>query len=329
MRKYVKNYILACLECLYNKKPSGKIPGSLHSIEKRKTPMDTLHLDHLGPFVKSIKKNSYAIVMIDAFTKFTMIKPVANTKCVPVTRFLNEIINMFGVPRRIICDRGSAFTSKKFTNYCNELGIKRVLCATATPRANGQVERMNRVISTAINASTENEERWDDCVSRVQWGINTTISTVTGKSPYEIFLGYRPRGINDAFLVHEVCDEEPQDLEGMRVKVAQKIEEQQKVQKLHYDAKHAKPKKYQVGQQVVVYRAKCSNDGKSRKLEPKYHGPFVITKVLSNDRYVIEDMPGAKRSKKAYTGICPSDKLKPFRTVVSSDTSEKSDEGDC
>lgn len=327
MRKYVKNYILACLGCLYNKKPSGKTPGSLHSIEKKDIPMDTLHIDHLGPFVKSVKKNCYVIVAIDAFTKFTFIKPVANTKCSLVIKFLNEIIKMFGVPRRIICDRGSAYTSKNFTKYCEEFGIKRVLCATATPRANGQVERMNKVILASINASTDNEDRWDDCIDRVQWGINTTVNSTTGKSPYEILMGYRPRGMNDAFLAHEICEEEsPLELVEVRAKVAERIKEKQAVQKLHYDARHAKPKKFEVGQQVLVYKTKCYNDGKSKKLEPKYQGPFVITKVLDNDRYVVEDMPGAKRSQKAYTGICSSEKLKLFRTVVSSDSSEKSED---
>ena len=168
MRKYVKNYILACLSCQYNKKSTGKSSGRLFNIEKKNVPMDTLHLDHLGPFVKSVKKNAYVIVAVDGFTKFTFIKPVANTNCAPVLKFINEIINMFGVPWRVVCNRGSAFASKSFTSSCQKMGIKRDLCATATPGANGQVERMNRVILSAITTSTDKEERWDDCICQVQ-----------------------------------------------------------------------------------------------------------------------------------------------------------------
>lgn len=57
MRQYVRNYILSCLGYLYNKKPSGKIPGSLYSIDKLNLPMDTLQVDHLRPVVKSTQKN--------------------------------------------------------------------------------------------------------------------------------------------------------------------------------------------------------------------------------------------------------------------------------
>lgn len=123
-----------------------------------------------------------------------------------------------------------------------------------------------------------------------------------------------------------MCEEkEPQDVTGIRAEAAHDMKKKPEVQKLHYDSKHAKPKQYEVGQQVFVCKTKCSNDGKSRKLEPKYHGSLLIAKVLDNDRYIADDMPGAKRLQKAYVGICPFDTLKPFKTAVSSDTSGKSD----
>lgn len=68
MRKYVNRYICCCLMCAYNQEPSGKGPGVLNPIEKVSAPMDTVHIDHLGPFVKSTKGNSDLIVAVDAFT---------------------------------------------------------------------------------------------------------------------------------------------------------------------------------------------------------------------------------------------------------------------
>lgn len=98
---------------------------------------------------------------IDGFTKFVFIKAVRNTKVGPVMQFLDEIIDTFGVPLRIICDRGSCFTSKRFENYCNELNIKVNFNATATPRANGQAERYNRTILASLTTMTDEEEKWD------------------------------------------------------------------------------------------------------------------------------------------------------------------------
>lgn len=96
--------------------------------------MDALHIDHLGPFVKSVENNSYVIVVVDAFTKFVFTKAVPNTRTGPVIQFLNEIIEIFGVPRRIICDRGTAFTSKNFTEFCQGFGYQTgTLCYSYSP----------------------------------------------------------------------------------------------------------------------------------------------------------------------------------------------------
>lgn len=75
-----------------------------------------------------------------------------------------------------------------------------MLNATATPRANVQVERYNRKILDALAASTDNEDEWNKHISKIKWGLNSSINTVTGKSPYELQFGFVPRGNNDAFL---------------------------------------------------------------------------------------------------------------------------------
>jgi hypothetical protein len=240
------------------------------------------------------------------------LKAVTNTKTGPVINFLDNVIEMFEVPRRFICDRGTAFTSKSFTSYCLKLGIKRVLCATSTTRANGQVERMNRSILSAVMASTDDENRWDEVINGVKWGINSTVNSTTGNSPYELFFGYRPRGVNDSFLTTEVCTYERSDLEKLRVDVSQNVTCKQRYQKERYDMRHATPKTFGVGQHVLIRKAKGSNDGQSRKLEPRYKGPFVVTKVLDRDRYVVDELPGSKRSRLAY------DRMKLFVKSVSS-----------
>jgi transposase InsO family protein len=161
--------------------------------------MHTIHIDHLGPFVTSARKNTHLILAIDGFTKFAFLKAVRNTSVGPVLTYLDEIFSMFGVAQRIVCDRGSCFTSKRFISYCQTLNIKVNHNATATPRANGQAERYNRTILSCLAASTDDERKWDETLRTIQWGLNTTVNKTTGKTPYELLLGYQPRQANDAF----------------------------------------------------------------------------------------------------------------------------------
>ncbi|KAJ8937624.1 hypothetical protein NQ318_003741 [Aromia moschata] len=304
-----------------------KQPGYLHPIEKFDTPMHTLHMDHLGPFVPSKRKNTHIITAIDGFTKFLFIKAVRSTKVGPVLTFLDEVINTFGVPRRLICDRGSCFTSKSFAEYCQRLGIKVNYNATATPRANGQAERYNRTILASLASTSDDERRWDDTLQQIRWGINTTINKTTNKTPCELLMGFQPRQANDAYLSAEVCStKRDENLLETRATTSKRIQSLQSRQKQRYDAKRKAPNTYVVGQHVLIRKTIGTNDGKSRKLLPKFSGPYVITKILDHDRYVVKDLPGSTKSQKPYEGVIAIDKLKPYDTALESDDENITDD---
>lgn len=146
MRRFVKKYVASCLECAHHKAPGGKHEGEFHPIEKISTPFHTVHVDHLGPFVKSKRGNCYLLVIVDGFTKFVSISAVRNTKSVTSVQVMKQFVSYFGIPTRLITDRGTSFSSKTFQDFVKAYGIKHIQNAVATPRANGQVERFNTTI---------------------------------------------------------------------------------------------------------------------------------------------------------------------------------------
>lgn len=186
MKRFVQKYVGACIPCAFSKGSYGKQPGHLHPIEKFDQPFDTLHIDHLGPFVRSLRGNAYLLVIVDAFTKFVILHPVKTVGSREAIRKLKETFGIFGSPRRIISDRGKAFTSKVFREFLGDRGVKHVLNAISTPRANGQVERYNRTITEAITASVQDEASWDEVVPQVAWGINNTRSSATKELPAKL-----------------------------------------------------------------------------------------------------------------------------------------------
>lgn len=116
------------------------------------------------------------------------IKAVRDTKTGTAIKVFKEHFGHFGTPNRLITDRGTCFTSTKFKSFTLELGIKHILNAVATPRANGQVERFNRTVLNALGARChgEKENTWDEYVDEIQLSINTTINKSTGRSPSEL-----------------------------------------------------------------------------------------------------------------------------------------------
>lgn len=96
----------------------------------------------------------------------------------------------FGDPHRIISDKGTAFTSSQFKNYCTEHNIEHITTTTGVPRGNGQVERINRIIiSVLTKLSLENPDRWYKHVPRLQMCINSTYQRSIGMSPFEALIG--------------------------------------------------------------------------------------------------------------------------------------------
>jgi len=104
------------------------------------------HIDFLGPLTPTPKEYRHILAVIDGFTKVCWL---FSTKSVTAKEVIDKLAVMettFGNPEKVVSDRGSAFTSKVFGNYCSEREIRHILITTGVPRANGQVERLNTII---------------------------------------------------------------------------------------------------------------------------------------------------------------------------------------
>ena len=100
-----------------------------------------------GRFLETYRQRRQAVgnVVVDGFTKFVWLYPTKSTDTRAVIDSLEKQASIFGNPVRIITDRGTAFISQAFEDYCNENKIQYLLIATGVPRGNGQVERMHRL----------------------------------------------------------------------------------------------------------------------------------------------------------------------------------------
>ncbi|GFW68287.1 transposon Tf2-9 polyprotein [Trichonephila clavipes] len=109
-------------------------------------PLSTYHVDFIGPLPSTNKSYQHIFTVVDAFTKFTWLYPVKTVSAESALEKLKQQQKTFGNPIRIISDRGSAFTSKLFNDYCDEENIQHLQIATGVPRGNGQVERIHRTL---------------------------------------------------------------------------------------------------------------------------------------------------------------------------------------
>ena len=68
---------------------------------------------------------------------------------------------------------------------------------------------------------------------------------------------------------------------------------------------------YNISDLVRVER-EVPSTGKSRKSVPKLRGPYRISKVLDNDRYLIEDTPISRKGCRPFSAIFSVNKIHPW-----------------
>jgi hypothetical protein len=319
MTRFVKKYVNACLECAYGKKYSGAREGLLHPIEKVEVPFHTIHVDHLGPFVKSSRGYTHLFVIVDGFTKFCFLKPVRNTNTQNSIRALEDVFSTFRNPDRLISDRGSCFTSHAFKRFCLDKGIKHILNAVASPRSNGQVERYNRTILDSLRTLSVKygEKSWDSHLGRVQWGLNNTIQKTVGRAPSEIMFGTCMRSeVNPTLNLITRAIEEKRDVSGIRREVKARIDKEQSKQKDNYDKGRKPARVYGEGELVKITKTCFNNDGQSKKLMPPFMGPYRVTKVLGMDRYSVAPIPGLSSANTKRPTTVAADRMRPWINIA-------------
>lgn len=286
----MKEFVISCIPCLLSTKKEGKQEGFLNPIGKESIPLDTLHLDHVGPLTETRKQYNYILTIIDAFTKFVWIFPTKSTSSAETINKIRIHQQTFGNPRRFITDRGTAFTSNEFEEYCKQENIQHSTITTGVPRGNGQVERVHRIIIPMLTKlSIEEPGVWYKHVGRVQSALNSTFQRSINTTPFNLMIGTKMKCKEDIRVLELLQEETIKEYDDCREELRQKAKEQilavQEENRRYFNRKRKESQKYKVGDLVAIKRTQF---GSGLKLKAKYLGPYRITKLLLKDRYNME-----------------------------------------
>ncbi|XP_010692612.1 uncharacterized protein LOC104905700 [Beta vulgaris subsp. vulgaris] len=101
-----------------------------------------------------------------------------------------NIITRFGMSQSIIFDNGPKFETPKLKDWLAEQEIKAHFAIVAHPRANGQVEAFNKILSSGIKKKLDNAKGlWVEELQLVLWSIRTTTKNSTGETPFMLAYG--------------------------------------------------------------------------------------------------------------------------------------------
>jgi hypothetical protein len=168
------------------------------SVQRESEPLSLIHID-LGDLKQTMSRggNKYYITFIDDFSRFTKVYLLKH-KDEAFDKFLlykAEVENQLSRKiKRVRSDRGGEYIS--FNDFCEKEGIIHEVTPPYSPESNGIAERKNRTLKEMMNAMLVSSDApnnlWGEALLTACFVQNRIPHKKTGKTPYELWKGYKP-----------------------------------------------------------------------------------------------------------------------------------------
>ena len=192
--------------------------------------------------------------------------------------FLTTVFSREGNPIELVSDNGVQFTSYEFQTFLKERGIRHTKSSLYFPRANGAIERFNRVLNETVQTAKLMGVEQIKFVKDFLLDFRNTKSAITDLSPSELLHGRSMR--TKLEIGHEKIDQDM--IEALPAKIA---ENQQKV-KAYVDQKKGGrfEQRLRVGDLVRIRKPWHVPKG-----DQKYTQPYRNVQQKRSNTYLLEN----------------------------------------
>jgi hypothetical protein len=289
MRLDITEYVKGCAECQRHKVNTRPTKALLQPIYPKleAAPFETVALDFIVKLPVSQGYDSILTITDQGCTKAAIFIPCNEDITAKETAalYIKHVFAHFGLPTKIISDRDPRFMSKFIQAACKVTGINHAPSTAYHPRTDGQSERSNQWLETAIRFITDQKQRnWAPYLPIAQFVHNNWPSDTTRKSPFFLLMGFNPR----ADWVHATSPIPRVNLRLEQLKEARVQARNAMIKAQQSWVKHRDTPKYKEGDQVWLEGKNLRINQPTAKLAPRRHGPFKIIQVISAVNYRLE-----------------------------------------
>ena len=168
------------------------------------------------------------------------------------SRFIQEVVQLHGLPKTIVSDRDAKFTSTFWRELHRMLRAKLLMSATLHPQTDGTSERAIRNAIQILRAMVRPDHKdWVTKLPMTEFALNSSISSLTGFTSFELNYKYMP------VLMQHIKEGKPSIALGIRTFVQQAIQniemvhdaiiESQVTQVSHANEKQSEGRSIQIG----------------------------------------------------------------------------------
>jgi hypothetical protein len=256
-------------------------------------PWTSISMDFIVGLPQSGECNTIWVV-VDRLTKMAHFIPCKGniTAKALVFMFIKHIFRLHGLPKDIVSDRGSLFTSNFRKYLLSLLNIKPNMSTTFHPQTDGQTECTNSILEQYLRLYLNyQQDDWISLLPLAEFSYNNSIQSSNRHSPFMTNYGFYPRftftpqSTNPGIAASsEIFCNNLQELH----KNLQELRLAQQQQAAYYNEYHRPTPEYQIGDSIYLSSKNIKTLRLSDKLDYKGIVPFKILAKVGLHAYKLE-----------------------------------------
>ena len=173
-------------------KGRSPVPIKIRNAPVPSRPFETVSIDHVGPFVKTDNGNKYILVIMDLFSRFSLLYAVPSKDTNIVVDCLSQVFHTYGFPDTLLSDNAPEFKSSAVKLFAESHSIAKKEILPYSAWANGILERSNARITKLLKLHVNccSHGQWDLFIDIVQNSINNQVIVTLRETPSFALLGY-------------------------------------------------------------------------------------------------------------------------------------------
>ena len=293
MRADILQHVKTCATCQLTKSKAVRPGGLLQPLPIPSDRWEAIAMDFITDLPCTKAGKDSVLVFVDRLTRMVLFAPCTkDIDALGTAKLLRDFVFCnHGLPRSIVSDRDSRFTSKVWTELMRLLGTRLDMSTAFHPQTDGLTERYNRVLEEYLRSYVSaTYDDWDEWLSLAQFAVNNSKQESLRATPFFLNFGRHPRTPASLTSASDVpgAEEFAASLHSAIAKAKSALQAAQQRQKTYADGKR-RPVEFAMGEAVALdARNLTFKTTGPNKMLPKYVGPFKVLQRIGSVAYKLE-----------------------------------------